>query len=294
MKISVCLPYMKRDYRREDLLAWCRRLDQGPFHSLSCGERVTGHSVDMRVSLAAAAAVTERIRIMPSLYVLPMHQTTQVAKEVATLDWLSNGRVTLCVGVGGRQADYQAMGVTYARRHQRMDEQIAEIQRLWSGEAPFEGADPIGPAPVQPGGPPILIGAMGPKSMARGARWADGIYAFSMNGEQDEMRGMLDAWQQAWDANGRDGPTQRVAGFWYSLAPNSAEALASYVFDYMKILGTSFAKTVAETMTRHNESAVLEAMDAMQALDCDELYMVPATAHQAEIDGLERLIAKRG
>ena len=285
---------MKRDYRRETLLAWCRQLDQGPFHALSCGERVTGYSVDMRVSLAAAAAVTERIRVTPSLYVLPMHQTAQVAKEVATLDWLSNGRVTMCVGVGGRQADYQAVGAPFSRRHQRMDEQVAELRRLWSGEAPFEGADPIGPAPVQAGGPPMLIGAMGPKGMARGARWADGIYAFSMNGDGEEMRGMLEMWQQAWEAAGRSGPTQRVGGFWYSLAPDAAEALPTYVYEYMKIAGEAFARSLAKTMTRHSDDAVLEAMDAMEAAGCDELYMVPATADLAEIDGIERLIAKRG
>ena len=294
MKIGVCLPYMKREWRRESLLAWCRQLDHGPFHCLSCGERVTGHSVDMRVSLAAAAAATERIGIMPSLYVLPMHRAAQVAKEVATLDWLSNGRVTLCVGVGGREADYRAVGAPFSRRHQRMDEQVAEIRRLWSGAAPFDGADPIGPEPVQPGGPPILIGAMGPKGMARGARWADGVYAFSMNGERDEMRGMLERWRRAWDAAGRDGPTRLVGGFWYSLAPNAAEALSAYVYEYLKIAGDALARELAAAMTRHGDDAVLEAMDAMEDAGCDELFMVPATAERAELDGIERLVARRG
>jgi N-acetylglutamate synthase/N-acetylornithine aminotransferase len=65
---------------------------------LSCGERITGYTLEMRNTLAFAAAVTERVRIVPSLYVLPMHSAVWAAKEIATLDLLSNGRVTVTVG----------------------------------------------------------------------------------------------------------------------------------------------------------------------------------------------------
>ena len=103
MRFGICLPYMERDYDRATILAWCRRADAGPFYSLSCGERITGYTFEMRVLLAAAAAVTERVRIVPSLYVLPMHSAVWAAKEIATLDVLSEGRVTMTVGVGGRE-----------------------------------------------------------------------------------------------------------------------------------------------------------------------------------------------
>ena len=92
MKISLCLPYMEREYDRSTTLDWCRLADQGPFESLSCGERITSYTQDMRIVLAAAAALTERVRIVPSLYVLPMHSPVRVAKELATLDVLSGGR----------------------------------------------------------------------------------------------------------------------------------------------------------------------------------------------------------
>ena len=109
MDIGFCLPYMKNGLDRELVQEWCMRTDQGPFSTLSCGERITGPQevMDMRVTLAFAAAITERVKIMPSLYVLPMHSAAMVAQEVATLDRLSNGRVQVCVGVGGREKDYQ-------------------------------------------------------------------------------------------------------------------------------------------------------------------------------------------
>ena len=71
--VGICLPYMERDLSRERLLAWCRSIEEGPFSSLSCGERITGYTIEMRTALGAAAAVTDRVRIVPSLYVLPMH-----------------------------------------------------------------------------------------------------------------------------------------------------------------------------------------------------------------------------
>ncbi len=88
MNIGICLPYMKAGLTRADYLQWFKAVEAGPFHAVSCGERVHGPTYDMRVVLSAAAAVTERVEITPTLYVLPMHSATRVAKEIATLDIL--------------------------------------------------------------------------------------------------------------------------------------------------------------------------------------------------------------
>jgi alkanesulfonate monooxygenase SsuD/methylene tetrahydromethanopterin reductase-like flavin-dependent oxidoreductase (luciferase family) len=290
MRYGVCLPYMERDYDRAKILAWCRAIDAGPFHSLSCGERITGYTCEFRVLLAAAAAVTERVRIVPSLYVLPMHSAVWAAKEIATLDLLSGGRVTVTVGVGGREKDYRAVGASFAGRHQRMDQQVAEMRQIWAGEPPFAGADPVGPEPVQKGGPPILIGAMGPKSMARGAQWAQGVYAFSLNGEAAEIRHMLQLADNAWEQAGRADRPYRMAGFWCSLADNGAARLRDYVYNYLKIAGEDMAQAVAGMMTRHNADAIRRAIDGYRELGVDEIMFVPATADLAEVERLVRLL----
>jgi alkanesulfonate monooxygenase SsuD/methylene tetrahydromethanopterin reductase-like flavin-dependent oxidoreductase (luciferase family) len=290
MRYGVCLPYMERDYDRAKILAWCRAVDAGPFHSLSCGERITGYTFEMRVLLSAAAAVTERVRIVPSLYVLPMHNAVWAAKEVATLDQLSGGRVTLTVGVGGREKDYQAVGASFAKRHQRMDEQIAEMRRIWAGEPPFEGADPVGPDPVQVGGPPILIGAMGPKSMRRGAEWAQGVYAFSMNGESREIGGMLEMADRAWEEAGRADRPYRVAGFWCSLADDGDARLKRYVHDYLKIAGEELAGAVAGMMNRSTPDSIRRAIDDYREAGVEEIMFVPTTADLAEVERLVDLL----
>ena len=290
MKISLCLPYAKADLDRGLIADWCRVADEGPFESLSCGERIMGASVDMRVTLAAAAAWTRRVRIVPSLYVLPMHSAVRVAKEIATLDLLSEGRVTVTVGVGGRPKDYQAVGASFVRRHARMDEQVAEMKRVWSGERIFDGADPIGPTPVQAGGPPILIGAMGPKAIRRGAEWADGIYAFSMNGMQPEMEGMLGRARGAWKEAGRTAGPYEAGGFWYSLADGAEEKLKRYVHDYLETTSPEVAKAVAGTMVRHHPDAVREGLENMRDAGCEECYMVAATSDLSEVERLLPLL----
>lgn len=293
MDIGICLPYMEHEhgYGRDEILAWCRAVDDGPWSSLSCGERITGHSLEMRTLLAAAAAVTSRVRIMPSLYVLPMHDAVWAAKEIATLDVLSGGRVTLTVGVGGRREDYETVGASFARRHQRMDEQVAAMRRIWRGAPASPGLAGVGPNPVQTGGPPIIVGASGPKGIRRAAEWAQGIYAFSMRGDAREIGRTLDLAETAWKEAGRGERPRRIAGFWYSLADSAELRLRDYVYRYLAVFGDDPARAIAKTMTRHTSEAVCEAIDAIASLEVDEIILVPATAEMAEIERAADVVA---
>ena len=293
MKVGVCLPYMERELDRDTMLYWMRAIDNGPFESLTCGERITSYTVEMRTILGAAAAVTERVRIVPSLYVLPMHNAVWAAKEIATLDVMSNGRVTLCVGVGGRPMDYEAVGAPFEKRHARMDEQIAAMKKIWQGVPPLEGGDPVGPTPVQTGGPPILAGTMGPKATRRAAEWADGLYMWSGNGQKQDIANMIKQADGCWEDAGRDTKPTRITGFWASLADNAAERLPAYVYDYIKVLSPEFAAAMSKGMDRCTPDRINASLDAMEELGCEETYLVPATCDLADIDRLSELVAKR-
>jgi alkanesulfonate monooxygenase SsuD/methylene tetrahydromethanopterin reductase-like flavin-dependent oxidoreductase (luciferase family) len=294
MKIGICLPYMKAGLGRDDYLDWFRAVDDGPFHSVSCGERVHGPTYDMRVVLSAAAAVTSRVEITPTLYVLPMHSAARVAKEIATLDILSGGRVQkVALGYGGREKDYEAVGAAFKGRYGRMDRQVEEMRRIWSGEEIIEGAGPIGPVPTDPEGPMLLAGAIGPKTIQRCARWAGGLYAWSGNGEQLELENAFGAMDAAWDEAGRAGSAYRMGGFWYTLADDGQRKLYDYVYDYLAIAGPEIAKMMAESVHRHSADAVREALDNAEAAGCEELFVVPATADLAEIDRFAEILATR-
>jgi len=294
MKIGVCLPYMKAGLTREDYLAWFKAIDEGPFHALSCGERVHGPTYDMRVVLSAAAMATTRVEITPTLYVLPMHSATRVAKEVATLDILSAGRVnSIALGYGGRPKDYEAVGAQFEGRYGRMDRQVEEMRKVWRGEEIVAGGGAIGPAMPRPGGPRLLAGAMGPKSIERCAQWADGLYAWSGNGEKEELGRTFAMADAAWERAGREQTPYRMGGFWYTLADNGQQKLYDYVYEYLAIAGADIATMMAQSVHRSSADAVREALDNAEAAGCEELFVVPATAELAEIDRLCELLALR-
>src|SRR4051794_30225270 len=108
MEIGMTLPSMIAGLDRRTMIEWFRRIDEGPFSTLAIGERITYPNVELFTTLAAAAAVTEQVRLMTTVVVLPAHAAVEVAKMAATIDVLSDGRLALGVGVGGRDEDYRA------------------------------------------------------------------------------------------------------------------------------------------------------------------------------------------
>lgn len=294
MQIGVALPTMARGYTRATTLDWCRGIDEGPFSSISCGERITFQNQEMNVINSAAAALTERVRVFVNLVVLPMHPMPLIAKQIATLDVLSGGRVTLGVGIGGREHDYLAMGSTMARRHQRLDDGVAELRRLWAGGAAFEGADPTGPSCVQDGGPPILAGAMGPKALARAAQWADGVSGFTIDADGAHMATAAAAARQAWQDAGRDTEPRVVTGCFYTLGGDDPQAtLRGFTHDYLEIFGQEFARAMADDAPVWNGDRLLQALDDAEAAGVDEFILVPGTVERSCLDATADLLAAR-
>ena len=270
---------------RDEVIAWSGGIDAGPWSSLAVPERITFPSHSMVVQLAAAAALTERVRLWTTIVVLPSHNAVEVAKQMASVDQLSNGRLTLGVGVGGRQHDYLAIGGSYARRWSRMDEQVAEMRRIWAGQPPFPGADPVGPPPVQPGGPPIIAGALGPKAIGRAARWADGVDgAWTLDGDEATVRSAFDGILAAWRVAGRDDAPHLSTSIWYALGADAETRLRQYAYDYLKIFGEEAGQYGAQGVACFTPDALRQAVDNVRAAGADELFLVPTTADPAELD----------
>lgn len=294
MDVGVSLPTMATGYTRATTVEWSRGIDEGPFSSISCGERITFHNQEMLVTNAAAAALTERVRVFVNLVVLPFHPPAVMAKQLATMDVLCDGRLSVGVGVGGREHDYRAAGSSFARRHARLDEGVAAMRRLWSGEVPFEGADPIGPPCVQPGGPEILAGAMGPKGLARAARWADGVSGFSITADQGEMSTAVAAAQLAWAEAGRSERPRTISGcFAVAGVPDAREQLQRFTHDYLAIFGEDFASMLAEQAPVHGADGLRAALDNAEAAGVDEFILVPGTVDPACLDAFAAAVTTR-
>jgi alkanesulfonate monooxygenase SsuD/methylene tetrahydromethanopterin reductase-like flavin-dependent oxidoreductase (luciferase family) len=285
MQIAMTLPTMIQ-HGRSEVLAWCRAVDEGPWSSLAVPERITYPSHSQLVQLAAAAALTQRVRLWTTIVILPAHPAVQVAKDLASVDQLSAGRLTVGVGVGGRQDDYRAIDAPFERRWQRMDDQIAVMRRIWAGEPPFEGADPVGPPPVQVGGPPFVAGAMGPKALARAARWAEGVDEGStvMSVDRAALVATFDRIRDAWKEAGRTEPPHLSASIWYALGKGSEERLRQYAFDYMRIYGDETGKWAAQACVAHTSEALKDSVEAAAEAGCDELFLVPTTTDPTELE----------
>jgi alkanesulfonate monooxygenase SsuD/methylene tetrahydromethanopterin reductase-like flavin-dependent oxidoreductase (luciferase family) len=294
VKVGVAVPQMATGYGPGTTVAWARAIDQGPFSSVSAGERVTFSNPEMVATLAACAAVTERVRIFANLWVLPQHPMPMVAQQIGTLDQLSDGRLDVAVGVGARDDDYRALGADLRNRHARLDEQVAELRSLLAGEPPFEGADPVGPAVVQPGGPQILAGAVGPKAMGRAAQWADGISGFSIAGDPAEIGKVNTLAETCWQEAGRGDPPTKVNGTFVAVGvPDSAETLHAFTARYLSFLGPKLADAIAATARTSSPDALRAALDGAEEAGCDELIVVPATTDLRCLDVVAEIVAMR-
>ena len=293
MQVGICLPYSEPGITRKTLVDWCHAVEDSPLSSISCGERISGpHAMEMRAMIAGAILLTNRVRIVTTLYILPMHDAVWAAKEIATMDVLAEGRLDVVVGTGGRPNDYAAVGADFATRNQRLPGQVARMRSIWAGEPPFEGSEIIGPAPYRKGGPRVIGGFAGPKAIHKSAEWADGLYGFSIPGHADEIKDKMDWFDEGWKEAGRTGKPHKIGGFWYSLADNAKEGLHHYVYEYLKIAGHDFATQVADTMTQHDPGLILETMRAMKETGIDELFMVPASPDVHEVTNLAKLVAR--
>lgn len=284
MQISMTLPTML-PHGRDEVVQWCRGVDDSPFASLAIPERITYTSHSWIVQLAAAAALTERVRLWTTIVILPAHDAVDVAKQLASVDQLCGGRLTVGVGVGGREHDYRAIGGDMSRRWARMDEQVATMRSIWAGNPPFEGADPVGPPPVQAGGPPLVAGVMGPKALARAAVWASGVddggtvFGIDPTAASATFERIRAAWRDA----GRTDSPHISASLWYALGDGAAERLSGYAYDYMRIFGEEVGQMMAGLTTCSSAETLRTSVSTLEEVGCDELFLVPTTADPAEL-----------
>ncbi len=160
------------------------RLEQLPIDSLWVGGHVASRNPtpEAMVGLARLCALTERVTVGTSILLLPLYPPAIVAKQLADLDRVTGGRTVLGVGVGGEYpAEFRACQIPLHERGPRTDEAIGLIRRLWTAEeithaGPFFPMEEVRvhPAPLQPGGPPIVVAGRKAPAMRRAARLGDG------------------------------------------------------------------------------------------------------------------------
>jgi alkanesulfonate monooxygenase SsuD/methylene tetrahydromethanopterin reductase-like flavin-dependent oxidoreductase (luciferase family) len=286
MDIGMNIPVMVPGLDREALLAWCVGIDKGPYSSIAVGERINFPNHAAMVTLSVAAAVTERVRIMPYVLIMPMHSAVNRAKELATIDVVSQGRLCLGVGAGAREEDYQAVGATFSKRRlSQLEEQIATMKRVWAGEIVVEGPlRPVEPAPLQPGGPEILVAALSEKAIKHVSRWADGLAGFSFGPSIDEIETSFALARKSWQESGRERKPRLVTSFWFALGSDARGQLDRYLTRYLNFFGEEMAGQLAKSVSCDSAQGLKDMVRRIEDTGADELSLVPTTDDPAELD----------
>jgi alkanesulfonate monooxygenase SsuD/methylene tetrahydromethanopterin reductase-like flavin-dependent oxidoreductase (luciferase family) len=287
MKIGIGLPSAIPNTSGSLIREWARLADEGPFSSLGVQDRLVYGNFDPLMTLAVAAGETQRIRLMTGILMATPRNAGILAKEAASLDALSNGRLTLGLGVGARPDDFRAASASFSDRGKRFEKQLELMTRLWAGQPVDEQTGPVGPAPVQPGGPEILIGAFTPGAINRLERWGNGYLGAGNDvGQINELFRMAEA---AWKRAGRPGKPRLVATPYYALGPEAASRSAEYIMDYYAFMGpiaTYMANAVPTT-----PEAVKACIQAFADIGTDELVLAPSIPELDQIRLLTELIA---
>lgn len=164
---------------------------------------------DPLIWMTWVAAVTTRLRVATGILILPQRNPVTLAKELATLDVLSGGRVDLGIGVGWLREEFEALGVPFESRGARTDEYVAAMRALWNDDpATFKGEFVAferchsNPKPVQPGGIPIVIGGHSQAAARRAGRLGNGFFPGRYRDE--ELRPLLETMRASATEAGRD------------------------------------------------------------------------------------------
>jgi alkanesulfonate monooxygenase SsuD/methylene tetrahydromethanopterin reductase-like flavin-dependent oxidoreductase (luciferase family) len=281
MKIGIGLPTTIPGVKGSEVVDWAKRAEAAGFSSLGTIDRLVYRNYESFIALAAAAAVTERIDLTTAIAILPYRQNAAlVAKQAATIQDLSGGRLVLGVAVGGRPDDFEAGGVPFERRGRRIEEMLDDITRIWAGEERGH-AGAIGPD-VSSDPPSILVGGQVDAAFRRAARYGDG---WIMGGGPPAMfsdaRKKLEA---AFHDAGRSERPVAAALSYFSLDDDPEAQTRATIGDYYSFLGDYAAMVVDGTAKGEDE--VRERVRGFADNDCDELILFPASSDPEQVDKL--------
>lgn len=293
MEIGVAFPKLMPANNGRLLVEWAMRADAGPFASLAQIDRLVYGNADVLVAMAAAAAVTERVRLTPTVLIAPLRNPALLAKQAASVDAVSGGRLVLGLGVGSRPDDFAAAGAPMQGRGKRFEEQIAAMRRVWAGEPLDDGVGPIGPAPARKEGPPLLIGGRSPAALRRSGRLGDGYVAGSagsaVSNQAQETLGYYRVVEEAWKEAGKPGKPRLVAGLTCAWGAYGAARTAESIRAYYAFRGDA-ARTM-DVQVPSTPQALRDALRAYEEIGCDELILEPGLADLDQIDRLSDFVA---
>ena len=285
MDIGIGIPNTVTGATGPLLLEWARRAEAAGFATLATIGRIGYPGFEELTVLGAAGAVTERIGLVTNVLLAPTRSSAELAKQAATVQQLSGGRLTLGLGVGGRPDDFALAGREFGRRGRLFDQQLTELSRAWQGEPLAEGSQPPAPDPG-PGGVPLLIGGTSDATVRRvvehGSGWTAG------GAPPEATRPFAERVRAAWRDAGRDASPTIAALNYFGLGDTEDRSRA-YLLDYYGILGPQVAEMIAGGAHR-SPRAIKDVIAAFEDAGVDELVLDPTVAELDQVDRLAEVV----
>jgi len=273
----------------ENVVNFAQKCEAMGCHSMWTIDRIAYDNLEPLTILAAAAGATRRIRLGTSVLLANLRHPSHVAKIVSTLDFVSNGRVTLGLGFGSRESDYKAVEIPFEHRGSRAVEQVELMKRLWTEDhVTFKGKFyhvedlSVGPRPIQKPHPPIWTGGSAEIALKRAGTWADGFICGS-----SAIPDFPSTWEKVSayaKAAGRDPSKITKAGLTFMAIDddqaNAVKTVEAYVMRYYGRLRAD----VANTSLVGSPSAIVERIGAFLSRGLDTLIIGLADPDPRQLD----------
>jgi alkanesulfonate monooxygenase SsuD/methylene tetrahydromethanopterin reductase-like flavin-dependent oxidoreductase (luciferase family) len=273
MDVAIGLPNAVPGTSGEQLTEWARRAEARGFSSLGTIDRIAYPNIEPLTALAAAAAVTERIGLATTVLLGPLRENpVALAKQVASIHAISGQRMTLGIGLGGRDDDYEIAGVETERRGKDLDAMLERIWEVWKG-------DEMGPDTASH--PRVLVGGAVEASFERAARFGDGWIA--AGAPPDQFAEWRQGFESAWSEAGRSEEPQNAALAYFSLGDRAEEDARAYLTHYYAWLGEDTANFIAGSAAKDAET-VQQYLAAFEGAGCQELFLFPSSSDPAQVD----------
>ena len=244
MDVGIGLPNAVPNTSGADLVEWARRADGRGFSTLGTIDRIVYDNYEALTALAAAAAVTERIGLCTSVLLGPLRENpVELAKQALSVHALSGGRLTLGIGLGGRDDDYAISGLETKGRGKRLDEMLERMREIWDGGE-------VGPAIA--GAPHVVVGGAADASFARAARFGEGWIAGGS--PPDQYAEAATKVKAAWSEAGREGEPRLMGLAYFALGDNAEADADDYLGDYYAWLGEETAGYIAGSAAKDAET----------------------------------------
>jgi alkanesulfonate monooxygenase SsuD/methylene tetrahydromethanopterin reductase-like flavin-dependent oxidoreductase (luciferase family) len=283
MQIGIGIPNQVRNVNPAIVPEWASRAEEAGFATLGTVGRYAYPGVSDTVALAAAAGATNTIGMINNVLLGPTWPAELLAKELAGIDGVSGGRLTVGLGIGGRADDFVLPAYPMAGRGKRFDHDLEVYRSIWAGE-PVGG----GPNPAVPPGTrqiPMLFGGNSPAAYARMAKWGIGYVGGSMPAPM--VAQAFDAARAAWREEGRDGDPKLIGIAYFAFADGD-QGLAN-VRDYYAFLGDDTANFIASAAAV-GPDAVKAAVSSFADIGADVLVFNPTLTDVDEIGKLAEIV----